>query len=508
MAQTLGSMIEVESAPHIRNPPAVVHRNKAPDVVELDEMSWGVQYTGPKSEPLSGTQTPRPDDLETNSVGTPQLQGGSPSGGHHEINLIQSFSKFVGPHAHRVLPPMNKWRVLCCCLINFGDGLNDSMPGAIIPYMEKHYSIGYAVVSLIFVTNALGFIMAAFYTTALQDRIGRAKTMIAGQLLMVLGYILILCTPPFPVVVLAFLFLGLGMAMNLALDNVFCANLANATMALGAMHGAYGIGGTIGPLMTTAMVSRGILWSRVYSICLGIAFFNLIFAAWSFWSFENDLPERLLSSLERTASRQAAAEAGEPSKLQILKEALKNKITLLAALFIFAYQGAEVSISGWVISFLITYRHGDPSEVGYVTSGFWAGITLGRFLLSHPCHRIGERNAVFGIVGGALAFQLLVWFLPNVIGDAVAVSIVGLLLGPVFPCATAVFSRLLSKRVQMPALSFVSAMGSSGGALAPFTTGLLAQAVGTFVLHPVAIALFVVMEGTWFTLPKARKPTE
>jgi len=59
----------------------------------------------------------------------------------------------------------------------------------------------------------------------------------------------------------------------------------------------------------------------------------------------------------------------ELNKMQQLKEALKNPATLAGALFIFAYQGAEVSTSGWVISFLISYRGGDPSKVGYVTSG-------------------------------------------------------------------------------------------------------------------------------------------
>lgn len=37
-----------------------------------------------------------------------------------------------------------------------------------------------------------------------------------------------------------------------------------------------------------------------------------------------------------------------------------------------------MSISGWVISFLVQFRNGDPSKVGYVTAGFWAGITLGK----------------------------------------------------------------------------------------------------------------------------------
>jgi fucose permease len=74
--------------------------------------------------------------------------------------------------------------------------------------------------------------------------------------------------------------------------------------------------------------------------------------------------------LETTTSRQTAAEEAA-SKMKNLKLALKNKVTIFGALFIFAYQGAEVSISGWFISYLINYRNGDPAKVGYVTAGFW-----------------------------------------------------------------------------------------------------------------------------------------
>jgi hypothetical protein len=38
--------------------------------------------------------------------------------------------------------------------------------------------------------------------------------------------------------------------------------------------------------------------------------------------------------------------------------------------------------------------------------------------------------------------------------------------------------------------------------------GLLAQAVGTYVLHPVCIGLFVVMLICWFVLPRVREQTE
>jgi MFS family permease len=116
----------------------------------------------------------------------------------------------------------------------------------------------------------------------------------------------------------------------------------------------------------------------------------------------------------------------------------------------------------------------------YVEQG---GITLGCFFLTHLALIIGERLFVVILISGTTGLQLLAWLVPNVITNAVAVSILGLFLGPLYPCAQTVFSRLIPRHVQTTAMGFISSAGSSGGAVAPFTTGLLAQAVGTFVLQ-------------------------
>lgn len=165
--------------------------------------------------------------------------------------------------------------------------------------------------------------------------------------------------------------------MNLAICQVFCSNLANNTALLGAYQGAYGIGGTIGPIIATALVSNGYVWSRYYFILLGIAIFNLAFGPWSFWNHERESITSLAATLPV-----ATTQSSTKRKLKSFRVLMSHKPTVLGSLFIFAYQGAEVAISGWVISFLVQFRHGDPSKVGYVTSGFWAGITLGRLLCS------------------------------------------------------------------------------------------------------------------------------
>jgi hypothetical protein len=184
-------------------PPAVVAKDgatmyRSPTTHELDDLHWGTKLRGPStSDHISST--PR------------QLEQSAPPSLIHEnaTDVIQSVRS----------PPMNMWRMGACGLTFFTTGVNDSAPGALIPYLEKDYKVGYAIVSLIFITNSIGFISAAPSVQAIQSVYGRARAYMVGTGVMGAGYIALVCKPPFPVVVLSFLFLGFGMAMILAMNN-------------------------------------------------------------------------------------------------------------------------------------------------------------------------------------------------------------------------------------------------------------------------------------------------
>ncbi|KXT06015.1 hypothetical protein AC579_850 [Pseudocercospora musae] len=437
----------------------------------------------------SGSEAPQtPNDLGVSQPSTPKRDTAT--------GILPTFSN----------PPMNRWRVLYCCVAYFANGMSDSAPGAIIPHIEDWYHIGYAIVSLIWIANAIGFILSAFFNDPIVDKLGRAKSLMLSASLMCAAYVIIACAPPFPVVVVAYLIMGFGNAMNLALNNVFCANLSGSTVLLGLAQGSYGIGGIVAPIAATAMVSNGISWARFYLITMSIQVVCFFFAGWSFGGYEKEPQAAFTSNLQQIASNHA--ENAGSTKLRMLGKALKNRTTLIGALFIFAYQGAEVSESGWFISYLINYRHGDPVKVGYVTSGFWSGITVGRFTLVWLAQKVGERRFVFATILGTIIFQLMSWLIPSIVGNAVSVAFVGLLLGPIYPCAQTIFSRLLPGNLQVIAIGFISSAGSSGGAVVPFLTGLIAQASGTWVLHPVCIAGYVVMTICWVFLPRVKKPTD
>jgi Na+/melibiose symporter-like transporter len=105
-------------------------------------------------------------------------------------------------------PRMNRWRLVACCIGFFTQGLTDSATGAVLPYIQDHYRIGFAIVSMIFVANAVGFVAAAPFVHMLQEKFGRSKVLASCGVMNVLAYVSLVCQPPFPVVVLAFLLLG------------------------------------------------------------------------------------------------------------------------------------------------------------------------------------------------------------------------------------------------------------------------------------------------------------
>lgn len=58
-------------------------------------------------------------------------------------------------------PPQNRHRIIACFLWTMAQGFSDAAPGALLPTIESHYGISYAVVLMIWIANAIGFIPVA-----------------------------------------------------------------------------------------------------------------------------------------------------------------------------------------------------------------------------------------------------------------------------------------------------------------------------------------------------------
>lgn len=125
-----------------------------------------------------------------------------------EVNgsLLEPIAIDIVPSLHS--PSRNKWRLASGCGMFLSQSLSDSAPEALVPYIEQQFHIGYAMVSLIFVANAVGLILAAPLTHRIESRFGRSITAIICQVLLFTGYLIVVRKTPFPAIVFSFFFDG------------------------------------------------------------------------------------------------------------------------------------------------------------------------------------------------------------------------------------------------------------------------------------------------------------
>ncbi len=140
---------------------------------------------------------------------------------------------------------------------------------------------------------------------------------------------------------------------------------------------------------------------------------------------------------------------------------------------------------------------------------FWLGITVGRVILGFVTSRVGENLSIVLYLVGASVCQLLFWLVPSFVGGSIAVAFVGFFLGPLFPAAVVAMTKLLPKRMHVPAIGFAAAFGGGGAAVLPFGVGAIAQRAGVQVLQPVIVSMLALATFLWaIGMPRIKGDTE
>lgn len=101
---------------------------------------------------------------------------------------------------------------------------------------------------------------------------------------------------------------------------------------------------------------------------------------------------------------------------------MECSITWICALFLLCYVGVEVSLGGWLVTFMLKVRHGEDFVSGMVVTGFWLGLTFGRVILGFVTGKIGEKLAIAGYLLISVTFELCFWLIPNFISSAIFAS--------------------------------------------------------------------------------------
>lgn len=386
-------------------------------------------------------------------------------------------------------PPINTSRFLSTNLSFMIMGMNDACIGALIPYMLTYYDISYAAISLLFVVPTAGYIAAAITNHTIHHAVGQRGIAILGATCRIIAYIPLALHPPFAILPFVMILTGLGNGLNNGAWNAWVGGLSHSNELLGLLHGAYGFGGIIAPLIASAMIVKlNQPWYAYYYIMIALSILEMFLSTSSFWTSTG------AAFRDKHRSRD-----GRPPVTY--REVLRSPVPWIAAMFIFAYSGVEVSLGGWTPTFMIKIRHAEPFVAGITATLFWSGLTFGRVTLGFFTGRIGEKLTVLVYIIACAVFQLIFWLIPVIVSSIISVFCLGFFLGPLFPAMIVTISKLLPADRHVAAIGLCSAIGGGGAAFLPFVAGSLAEEFGVQILQPFVLFQLCLVAVIWLVFP-------
>jgi fucose permease len=389
--------------------------------------------------------------------------------------------------------------------------------GVLLPAQMGSYGVDRATIGIIFFTGSIGFVLAGFHNGSLIHRFGLRVALAVGGGAYVLAGLYLATRPPFVAFVLVQVVLGYASGVLESVLNTYLASLPDARALLNQLHAFFGVGALLGPVVASWIVGFA-SWTVVYLV-LAAAYLPLVIGFLVSYPRQQTTgslapppgPPPPLPEPAVPLSEPAAALAELPAPRQgggLLGAVLRERGVLLGAAFLAVYVGLEIGMGNWGFSYLVEARGLSRSLAGYSVSGYWLGLTAGRFLISRITARIGATTAtmMYACLIGVVAATTLAWLSPVAILTSVALMLLGFFLGPIFPTTMAIVPQLTEERLAPAAIGVLNAGSTVGGSALPWLVGAISQATGIWTLLPFTLALGALQFAGWRPLARRISP--
>jgi fucose permease len=284
--------------------------------------------------------------------------------------------------------------------------------------------------------------------------------------------------------------------------------MPRSTTLLNRLHAFFGIGALIAPATAAWMLD----WVRWPMVVLAITLVGLPIFAAVWFTYPTRAADPLRPGAADRASEGEPDASGRPTRKErgLLATVLRQPAVLLGALLLTVYVGLEIAVGNWGYGYLIAQPATSTTTASLIMSGYWFGLTAGRFVLSPVATRLGLTKAgllylsMFGVIVALVGS----WLAPSGGLAAPGFVLLGFFLGPIFPTIMAVAPDLTSARLAPTAIGVINAGSVVGGAGLPWLAGALGQALGVWTLVPFALALAAVqLLVLWRMTARLARPT-
>jgi fucose permease len=349
-------------------------------------------------------------------------------------------------------------------------GLPDGMLGTAWPSMRATFGAPVGDLGLILLLGTAGSVLVTVFVGTLIQRLGVPALLTVAGLCSAVGAAGFALAPGFGLVLGVAVLGGAAAGMMDGGLNTAIA-LSGRQRLLNLLHGSYGVGTAIGPLVITAAILTG-SWRPAY---LTLTVLDLLLAG--FW-----LRQRRRSAAASTSGEKAQAIEQEPAA-QWSRRRYGTVLAVGMSVF-FLYTGLEVGAGQWEASFCRGHLNLSTSATGLATFGYWGALTAVRISLALVPRPLAPRTVVR--YGSALAViaAAVIWEQPGPTGTVIAFAVLGGALAGVFPALITLTPVRIGEHRARHVIAWQVGAAAAGGAGVSALIGLLIATTSLAVLGP------------------------
>ncbi len=344
-------------------------------------------------------------------------------------------------------------------------GFTDNLKGPLLPEMLRSGDFSYSQGGTILFAGYLGFILSTLATGVLSDVISNRSVLRLAAISLCVGSLGFGSATSYLALILCMGISGIGLgAIELGANGLMIElHDKDRGRYLNLLATFHGCGSLLVPLYVAWMLSRGNSWQWVYGSTFLLAAPLLAI----FWS-----------SGRSTATRAGAELRAAWNWREFGSTLARTGFSLRMRyyyLIIASYVAVELSVAAWMMEYLQNDRGMSVGKSSVYLSSFFVLLMAGRFLGSFVVDRFQPLRIVFiAIAASAVCLTVAIFASPHFV---VFFPLSAFFMSIVFPTVTAAVTREHVGRTGT-ILGLLFACGGVGGAVGPWTVGLLSDAVG------------------------------
>lgn len=354
-----------------------------------------------------------------------------------------------------------------------------TVPGTLLPVLVEAFSIRLVEAGSMFALQAIGYLLSVMAAGRIIRGFGMRTALSAGMFALAAGYAGFGAASTWWDGGAMMFVSGLGIGIVEVALNTFLVDLGGRRRSnlLNLAHLFFGLGAIIGPAAAAWAVAAGMSWRAVFGLAGGLA--AAVATGW------------VLQPISRgTTADTSAAPAGAAP--------LRSKLTVVLALLLGVYVGAEMGIGGWLSKYLVSVRGVDLSRAGTAVSLYWTGLATGRLVLSATSQYVHEQRLMLGLTISAAAAFACALLAPHPSLAIAAFALTGLGFSGIFPGVIALAGR--SHPQNVPGVTSVVVTGAAlGGIIIPWVMSAVADGVGLvagMIFYLAICGLMIVLAAT------------